>query len=206
MKSLIIACFILASYAGTLFASAQQKKPRVIVMTDGEVDNHSSMIRFLLYTCDMEVLGIIETNSIFQRHGHSKEDWYEKQLEAYERVYPKLVRHNPDYPSADELRKISFIGDEDIAHLQGLREKRWELIPGAAITYSPEDWKDTPGSDRIVEVLLEDNPAPVYIQAWGGGNTAARAFYKLKTAYPDDHALLCFLCWYLELQKPEKHL
>jgi hypothetical protein len=38
-----------------------------------------------------------------------------------------------------------------------------------------------------VEVLLESNPAPVYLQAWGGGNTAARAFHKLKTEHPDQY-------------------
>jgi hypothetical protein len=38
-----------------------------------------------------------------------------------------------------------------------------------------------------VEVLLGQDPAPVYIQAWGGGNTAARAFYKLKTEFPGEY-------------------
>ena len=71
---------------------AQDSKPRVIVMTDGEIDDHSSMMRFLLYTCDVEVCAIIETNSIFQKEGHSKEDWYEKQLDAYEKVYPNLIK------------------------------------------------------------------------------------------------------------------
>ncbi len=55
------------------------------------------------------------------------------------------------------------------------------------ISFKPDNWPDTPGSDKIVEILLESNPAPVYIQAWGGGNTAARAFYKLKTEYPDQY-------------------
>ena len=161
------------------------QKSRVIVMTDGEIDDHSSMIRFLLYSCDVEVCAIIETNSIFQREGHSKEDWYEKQLEAYAKIYPNLIKHNPDYPTVDKLREISCIGDEDHDHLIGL--KRRELIPGAEITFKPYDWKDTPGSEKIVQVLLEKNPAPVHIQAWGGGNTAARAFYKLKTEYPGDY-------------------
>lgn len=171
------------------FSIAQNpdSKPRVIVMTDGEIDDHSSMIRFLLYTCDIEVLAIIETNSIFQRDGHSDEDWYEKQLEAYGQIYPNLIKHNPDYPTADYLKSISFIGDEEHDHLRGLRDKRWELIPGAKITYEPSNWDDTPGSDRIVEVLLQDNQEPVHIQAWGGGNTAARAFYKLKKEYPNDY-------------------
>jgi hypothetical protein len=176
-------------------------KPRIIVMTDGEIDDHSSMIRFLLYTCDVEVCAIIETNSIFQREGHSKEDWYENQLEAYAKVYSNLIKHNPDYPTPEYLKKVSFIGDEDHDHLKGLRKKRWELKPGAKTTFTPENWKDTPGSDKIVEVLLEKNPEPVYIQAWGGGNTAARAFYKLEKDFPDDYKralskVIMYNIWY----------
>ena len=187
MKRIFLLCFIVGCLAGQSDIIGQIQKPRVIVMTDGEIDDHSSMIRFLLYTCDVEVCAVIETNSIFQRVGHSKEDWYENQLEAYGKIYPNLIKHNPDYPTVDKLRQISFVGDEDHDHLRGLREKRWELIPGAKITYKPDDWEDTPGSDKIVDVLLENNPEPVHIQAWGGGNTAARAFYKLKTEYPDDY-------------------
>ena len=42
-------------------ANNPDKNPRVIVMTDGEIDDHSSMIRFLLYTCDVDLLAIIQT-------------------------------------------------------------------------------------------------------------------------------------------------
>lgn len=158
-------------------------------MTDGEIDDHSSMIRFLLYTCDVDLEAIIETNSIFQRKGHSKKDWYDKQLDAYQEVFPNLIKHNPRYPTPEKIRNLSFVGDEDEAHLEDLwwRNLFEKMIPGAPITHKPDNWRDTPGSDRIVEVLLADNPAPVYIQAWGGANTAARAFYKLKTAYPDKY-------------------
>ena len=166
---------------------AAAAKPKVIVMTDGEIDDHSSMIRFLLYTSDVDLKAIIETNSMFQRHGHSDEDWYEKQLAAYEAIHPNLVKHHPDFPTADELRAISFIGDEDIEHLRGTRETRWEQVPGAKVEFDPAGWADTPGSDAIVEILLREEPGPVHVQAWGGGNTASRAFYKLKTEHPDDY-------------------
>lgn len=168
-----------------VLANDTGKRPRVIVMTDGEIDDHSSMIRFLLYTCDVDLQAIIETNSLFQRHGHSREDWFEKQVTAYERVYPNLIKHNPHYPTAEEIRRKSFVGDEDPNHLDGLlylQEK-----PGHAVEYKPDNWPNTPGSDRIVEVLLNPDPSPVYIQAWGGGNTAARAFYKLKKEYPAEY-------------------
>ncbi|HUX57316.1 MAG TPA: nucleoside hydrolase-like domain-containing protein [Bacteroidales bacterium] len=166
-------------------AKQTKEKPRVIEMTDGEIDDHSSMIRFLLYTCDIELLAIIETNSVFQRNGHSDELWLEKQLDAYEQVYPNLIIHNPDYPSANKIRSVCFIGDEDENHLKAYPGK--PVFPGKEVIYKPDNWNDTPGSDRIVEVLLEKDNRPVHIQAWGGGNTAARAFYKLKSEYPSEY-------------------
>ena len=173
-----------------VFAMAQKEaKPRVIAMTDGEIDDHSSMVRFLLYTCDIDLLAIIETNSVYQKKGHSKEDWLEKQLAAYEQVYPNLIKHNPSYPTAAEIRSKCFIGDEDSSHLMLVttREERKAQVPGGRVQYMPDAWPNTPGSDKIVEILLDKNPAPVHIQAWGGGNTAAKAFYKLKTEHPAEY-------------------
>ena len=123
---LLVAAWIGAAAAGVLAQSGstpgvpvqtKEGKPRVIVMTDGEIDDQSSMIRFLLYTCDFDTQAIIETNSVYQRSGHSKQDWLEKELDAFEKVRPNLIKHRPDYPTAEQLRKISFVGDEDPEHL-----------------------------------------------------------------------------------------
>lgn len=189
LRAIALGATVLAGlvFALPLSATPSPAKPKVIVMTDGEIDDHSSMIRFLLYTCDVDVQAIIETNSMFQRNGHSKEPWYENQLAAYEAVHPNLLKHHPDYPTADELRAKSFVGDEDFEHLKGTRETRWEQIPGAKVEFDPSGWPDTPGSDAIVRILLQNDPAPVHLQAWGGGNTASRAFHKLKTKHPRDY-------------------
>lgn len=186
MKNYQISIFFFLLIIGTAHGLGQENKPRVIVMTDGEIDDRSSMVRFLLYTNDVELEAIIETNSVYQRNGHSDKDWYEQQVDAYERVWPNLVKHDPDYPPADEIRAKSFVGDEDPDHIIVDRNSRARR-PGSEVKIDPSDWPDTPGSDRIVEILLEEDPRPVYIQAWGGGNTAARAFCKLKTAYPGDY-------------------
>ncbi|TFH21683.1 MAG: DUF1593 domain-containing protein [Bacteroidia bacterium] len=93
---LILSVIMLLLFLGQAEIKSQETKPRVIVMTDGEVDDRSSMIRFLLYTNDVALLAIIETNSVYQCEGHSKEDWYEKQINAYEEVYPNLIVHDPD--------------------------------------------------------------------------------------------------------------
>jgi hypothetical protein len=89
--------FLVVLLPDWVIANDTEKKARVIVMTDGEIDDQSSMIRFLLYTCDVDLQAIIETNSVWQRSGHSKENWYENQLNAYEWVYPNLIKHNPNF-------------------------------------------------------------------------------------------------------------
>lgn len=125
---------------------AWEGKPRVVVMTDGETDDRCSMVHFLLN--DMQVDAIIQTNSCFQRKGWSSEPWIEEQLAAYEKVLPNLRVHDPDYLSADELRSVIYVGDEDPTHIpEGVSYKM--LLPGEEPKIDPTAWADTPGSDRI---------------------------------------------------------
>ena len=147
-------------------------KPRVIATTDGEVDDRSSMIRFFLYTCDFDVVGIVQVNSMFQKNGHSQELWLEKELAAYGQVLPNLRLHNPDYPDASQLRRVSCVGNENIKDL-------WAAPPNM-------ETKDTPGSQLIIDTLLDNDPRPVHVLAWGGVNTTAYALWKLKTQYPKE--------------------
>ena len=47
----------------------------------------------------------------------------------------------------------------------------------------------TPGSQHIVKVLLDESDnRPVWIQAWGGTNTLARALKTIQEKYPDKMA------------------
>ena len=161
-------------------------KPRVVVLTDSEVDDRCSMVHLLLCSNEVDIAALIQTNSCFQRHGWSHEHWLEKQLDHYAEVYPNLKVHSADYPTPDELRAKVFVGDEDSTHIvvDAVAPARF---PGMEPQIDPTGWADTPGSDRIVEILLEDDPRPVFIQARGGGNTAAKAFQKLKDQYPAEY-------------------
>jgi hypothetical protein len=166
---------VLAGVVGTLAfgltpAPAAASKPRVIATTDGEVDDRSSMIRFLLYTSDFDVAGIVQVNSRYQKNGHSKERWLEKQLDAYEQVLPNLRKHNPDYPDAAKLRRCMRVGNENIRDL-------WVAPPDM-------ETNDTPGEQLIINTLLDNDPRPVHVLSWGGANTTASALWKLKTRYP----------------------
>jgi len=184
MKFLLILTLLLTNFSNSFSQDELRKNPRTIVLTDGEIDDHSSMIRFLLYSCHYDIEAIIETNSKWQRYGHSKEDWWENMLEAYEKVRPNLLVHQKGYPTADFLRSISYLGDEDSTHLDTPRSR---YKPGQTKYRDPSEWADTPGSNKIVEVLLEDNPDPIYVQVWGGANTLSRALFKLKRDFPDQY-------------------
>jgi hypothetical protein len=179
-----IICFAFTNFE--CLAQSPLPKPRVIAMTDGEVDDRCSMVRFLLHSNDIELLGIIQTNSVYQKKGWVEDKWIEKQLDAYEQIYPNLVVHDSNYPKPEVLRSKVFVGDNDASHIT-VDFNSPARVPGQKPTIDPSKWKDTEGSDKIVEILLEKDPRLVHIQAWGGGNTAARAFYKLKTQYPKDY-------------------
>lgn len=145
---------------------------RVIVTTDGEIDDRCSMIRFLLYVNDWNVKGLIHSSSKYHwkgdadHPGHTWEpvSWLDRQLDAYAAVYPNLKKHDKNYPSPEYLRSQVFVGN---------------------IALEGDMRKPTPGSDHIVEVLLEPDTSPVWLQAWGGSNTIARALKTIQEDHPD---------------------
>jgi len=145
-------------------AGHEAARPRVIVTTDGEIDDECSLVRFLLYCNEWDVEAIITSSSQYHWRGHkwAGDDWMDTVMGAYAQVYPNLVKHDARYPSPEFLLSRSFLGNVDA-------EGEMEQV--------------TPGSQRIVEVLLDrSDPRPVWIQAWGGVNTLARA---LKTIEED---------------------
>lgn len=70
-------------------ASDKDMKPRVIATSDGEIDDECSMVRFLLYTNEWDVEGIITSSSQYHWHGHrwAGDDWIDPYLNAYTEVY-----------------------------------------------------------------------------------------------------------------------
>lgn len=68
---------------GSGFSQSDNRvKPRLIATTDGEVDDRSTMIRFLMYSCDFDIVGIVQNNSKYQKSGHSGEKWIEKGIRS----------------------------------------------------------------------------------------------------------------------------
>lgn len=159
--------FLLAAAAFGSAGSLAADKPRVIVTTDGEIDDECSMVRFLLYANEFDVEGIITSSSQYHSHGHNwtGDDWVQPYLAAYAEVYPNLVRHDSRYPTPEFLEARTLLGN---------------------VKAEGEMDEVTAGSQRIVEVLLDQSDQrPVWIQAWGGTNTIARALKSIEQQHPE---------------------
>ncbi|MFO7657906.1 MAG: DUF1593 domain-containing protein [Bacteroidales bacterium] len=159
--SISIACYSIGN------KSTDNNKPRVIVTSDGEIDDECSMVRFLMYANEWDIEGIITSSSQYHWHGHSwsGDDWVDQYLEAYSEVYPNLILHDSEYPSPEYLKSKNFLGN---------------------VATEGEMDSITPGSQHIVKVLLdESDDQPIWLQAWGGINTIARALKTIEEEHPN---------------------
>ncbi len=147
-----------------------QERPRVIVTSDGEVDDECSLVRFLLYANEWDIEGIVTSSSQYHWQGHrwAGDDWAQPYLDAYAEVYPNLVKHDPTYPAPEYLRARTVLGN---VKAEGEMEEM------------------TAGSQLIAKVLLDESDSrPVWLQAWGGPNTIAGALKAIEEKHPDKMA------------------
>lgn len=152
-------------------------KPRIIVTSDGEIDDQCSMIRFLLYANEWDIEAIVLSSSQYhsESHGHwAGNDWVYPDLAAYEQVYPNLIKHDPRYPTPEYLRSRTAVGN---------------------VKVEGDMAEPTEGSNLIVKVLLDkSDDRPVWMQAWGGMNTIARALKTIEEEHPERMAEVAAKC------------
>ncbi len=150
----------------SLFAA----KPRVIVLTDisNEPDDEESLVRFLVYSNEYDVEGIIATTSVWLRD-RIRPDIIRETIHAYGQAQPNLLKHAPGFPAADSLLKLVKSGSAEF----GMR----------GVGFG----KSTEGSRWIIEVVDRPEPRPVWITVWGGANTLAQALWDVKyTRSPEE--------------------
>ncbi len=167
MRNFILLSFLTLLTMCTTSVHSNNSKSRVIVTSDGEVDDRCSLVRFLLYTNEWDVEGIITSSSQYHWQGHNwaGDAWVDPYLEAYEEVYPNLIKHSADYPTPDYLKSRTFLGN---------------------VKFEGEMDSITAGSQHIVDVLLDEtDDRPVWLQAWGGTNTIARALKSIEEEHPE---------------------
>jgi hypothetical protein len=107
------------------------------------------------------VEGLIATTSIHQKSRVAPES-IEKILKAYQVAQPNLVKHEPGYPSYDQLKTLV---------------KKGLAVYGMG---GVGEGKDSQGSEWIIQALSKSDPRPIWFCVWGGPNTLAQALWKIK--------------------------
>lgn len=144
-------------------ADNPQPKKRVLILTDieNEPDDAQSLVRFLLYSNQWDVEGLIATTSCWLRDTTAA--WrIEEIVKAYGKVQPALLVHEQGYPSEEQLLDVIKSG-----------------YPGFGMEAVGKGF-DSEGSEHIIDVLQKDDDRPVWIPVWGGANCLAQALWKLK--------------------------
>ncbi len=138
-------------------------KPRVIVLTDitNEPDDEESMVRFLVYSNEFDVEGLIATTSVWLRDKIRPENIHER-IEAYSKVRSNLLKHAPGYPTKQHLLSVTK---------SGLAEFGTEGVGQG---------KSSQGSRHIIEVVDKADDRQVWISVWGGANCLAQALWDVK--------------------------
>ncbi|WDQ15165.1 nucleoside hydrolase-like domain-containing protein [Rhodopirellula sp. P2] len=57
------------------------ERPRILVTTDGEIDDECSMVRFLLYANEFDIEGIVTSSSQYHWWQHTEADTYDGTIE-----------------------------------------------------------------------------------------------------------------------------
>lgn len=140
-----------------------KQKPRIIVLTDieNEPDDAMSLVRFLTYSNQWDVEGLVATTSVHQKRETAV--WRLREIvEAYGKVQPNLLKHESGYPTAKHLLSVIKEGRPDYGmHAVG-------------------KGLDSDGSQLIIESIDKKDERPVWVLVWGGANCLAQALWKVK--------------------------
>ena len=144
-------------------AAAAPEKPRVIVLSDigNEPDDQMSLVRFLLYSNEIDVEGLVATTSTWQRTKASPEIM-KSVIAAYGKVRGNLMRHAPGWPTEADLDAKVSAGQTGY---------------GLAAT-GPD--KMTVGAQAIIDAADRNDPRPLWVSVWGGANTLAQALLHVR--------------------------
>ena len=142
---------------------AFQGKPRVFVLSDigNEPDDQMSLTRFLLYSNDYDIEGLVAVTSTWQRNKVSPEIM-QKVISNYGKIRSNLLKHADGFPAAEDLSNLVKAGQPSYGMAALSKE---EMSPGATLLVKAIDRKD---------------PRPVYVTIWGGANTLAEALLHVR--------------------------
>lgn len=163
MKSPVAILLLTSLLIGFGSGAQAVEKPRVFVLTDieNEPDDAMSMVRFLVYSNQWDVEGLVATTSIHQKNKVAA--WRIREIvDAYGLVRDNLELHERGFPTADSLRALIVEGRPDYGmHAVG-------------------KGMNSPGSELLIATVDRKDSRPVWVPVWGGPNVLAQALWKVR--------------------------
>src|SRR3954470_21742212 len=131
-------------------------KVRALVLTDiaNEPDDQMSMVRFLVYSNQFDVEGLVATTSTWMRN-KVRPDVIRAVIDAYAQVQSNLSKHEDGFPTAAALRDVVKAGQSGFVM----------AAVGAG--------KTSEGAEAIIRAADRPDSRPLWITVWGGSNTLA---------------------------------
>src|SRR3954469_3062800 len=147
-------------------------KIRVVVLTDiaNEPDDQMSMVRFLVYSNQFDVEGLVATTSTWMRD-RVRPDVIRTLIDAYDQVQPNLSKHQGGFPTAPVLRGVVASGQPGFGMAA--------VGPG----------KMSEGAEAIIRAADKPDSRPLWITLWGGANTLAQALLQVRDTRPPDQVI-----------------
>jgi len=140
-------------------------KVRVLVLTDiaNEPDDQMSMVRFLVYSNQFDVEGLVATTSTWMRN-KVRPDVIRTLIDAYAQVQPNLSKHENGFPTPAMLRDLVRAGQ-----------------PGFGMA-EVGTGRTSEGAEAIIRAADKADDRPLWITVWGGANTLAQALFQVREA------------------------
>lgn len=123
-----------------------------------EPDDTQSLIRFLLYSNEMDIEGLIAC--AYGKHG-TRPEYIRQVVNAYGASWEKLSAHDSRYPKPEQLLSCIVSGN--------CRPGNDQLGEG----------KDTEASRLIISAADRDDPRPLWILLWGSALDLAQAVWRV---------------------------
>ncbi|HHU95972.1 MAG: DUF1593 domain-containing protein [Bacteroidota bacterium] len=142
-------------------------------VTNSDPDDVQSMVRFLLYTNEFDVEGLIASAGTFEMVAEKKNIL--AVLDIYDEVDENLRKRDAKYPTADYLRSVTYEGlgnNHNIEIKWGCDKQAWTEIIG--------EGKDSEASNAIIAAVDKPDSRPIYICVWGGPREVAQAIWKVQ--------------------------
>ena len=169
-------------------ALAAPLKPRMIVLTDISPANHEpddmeSMIRLLVHADLFEIEGLVATTGwSYSQASTDSLDLIHKVIDAYEKDLPNLLKRSgqTDFLSDESRQEIGYWPSPDYL--------RSRVVMGSKTRGQSHigESNDSPGSKLIIQIVGGSDDRPVWVQAWGGGNTLAQAIWRVREKQTED--------------------